>query len=457
MNHLDEKIKSKLYAIISKLFSNNYSLKVHQKIIDIAKQNLIEISYINNLLCLKIPEQNLESQFSFLELIRIKKEKNYFNSNLINKINFDCYEITDSLSNKFNNSNNNFLNSEDKKNTYEFNNTNNYLNVYNELKIQRISNLNIYSNEQKENLIYLNKLDEIDNQDYKFKNIEIDLNKIFEINKEKIVNDKIDSDLNKEELKLNTNKSYKLEIEKNNKSIIQEEEHKKFNNKDQYNPNLFKSNKYFKEYQEKIFQSISSLNSMITLLEKMILYKDNDLFYELLKRIKPSKINSLEDYQNKIENDIFNFSKGFIFQNYINNAIVMDPINNFPKKGFSILFSFKFEPLNEIAMEGKCDLFYLLESKILKNEKDIKDREDINNLNDKVNYNCFNHSMNDEEFNKSIKISCYILNGKIYLQDSIKLYKTNIDVIPGVSYVILIDQKESSGFVKKISKVFYFY
>ncbi len=208
-----------------------------------------------------------------------------------------------------------------------------------------------------------------------------------------------------------------------------------------------------KEIKENILLGTINLKCMIQLLEFMITFKDKAQ-QEIFKKINVNDRNSQNNYQNNFEPDIFDFYKGFIFQNYINNGIVLDPINNFPKKGYSILFSFKWEPFSERALENKCHLFYFLETKTNKNEKENKDKiENITNDPEKIKPNGFVFSMSNEEFHKNIKLGCCILNRKIFLYDANKFYNTNIEVIPGVSYVILIDQKESYGFVRKHSKV----
>jgi hypothetical protein len=451
MKHLNDENKTKIYNILSRLFSNNYSLKVHQKIIEIAKQNLIDISHINDISSLKFPEKDFESQFSFLKLIHFYKEQNNILYNSLKK-ETNILEINTSPEYKINLTNNKSMNSEDKNNNNIFNNLNNYLNVENELNIQRISTLNINLNERYENS-FLKESEDIEYQQHKFKNMEIDINKIFDIERNKMDKDEIHINPNEEEFILRINKTSE-NLPHINKEINNVEEEFGITDKIiKYNQKIFESFIHFKEYKENILQGLLCIQSMIQLLEYMITFKDTTLF-EMIDKKTSYNSNFCIDYNNKAESDIFSFNKGFIFQNYINNGIVLDPINNFPKKGYSILFSFKWEPLSQIALEKKCDLFHFLETKVMKNEKEKKDKADfLTNNAEKSNTNGFDFSLNNEEFNKSIKLGCYILNRKIHVLDSNKSYNTNIEVIPGVSYVLLLDQKESRGFVKKISKV----
>lgn len=403
-----------------------------------------------------MPDHEFESQFSFMNLIR-KPQKNYnlLTNAVRNEVN-NTSTVFESPYKKENFRNDQQIITEEKYNV--FNNMNNYLNDDNELNVQRISTLNINLNEKNENS-NLKESDDTEIKQHKFKNMEIDLNTILDIEKQNLTTEQLKSDINKvgeeEEFKLNNDNIHLIAIN-NKKETIKEEYSNSFKSNLNFDSKTLESNEYFKTYKENIMQNIITLQSKIQLIDHMITYKDKNQL-EIINKITPNDTEKFNEYQNKLESDLFNFSKGFIFQNYINSGILLDPINNFPKKGYSILFSFKWEPLSEIAVENRCDLFYLLETKVNRDEKENKDNSDNNNN----NFNKMNHNgsdfMNNDEFYKTLKLGCYIQNRKIFIHDASKSFNTNIEVIPGVSYVILIDQKESYGFVRKVSKVIFNY
>lgn len=199
------------------------------------------------------------------------------------------------------------------------------------------------------------------------------------------------------------------------------------------------------EYQDIISNNANNIKNMLEIINEMILYRDFNQA-ENLKYISKGDSNTYNEYTNKIISDPYYFKNGFLLQNYINNGLVLEAINNFPKKGYSILFSFKWEPLTQQAISKKCDLFYFYETKT-----EIKDNKANKNIK-----NTKNETSQSQPHNKNIRIGFYILNRKIHVADSSRTYETDIAVIPGMSYVVLLTQCESWGFVRKHSKVNFF-
>ena len=200
-----------------------------------------------------------------------------------------------------------------------------------------------------------------------------------------------------------------------------------------------------KEYSDLILYNIKNIKNVVELINELINFKDSYQI-ENIKKIFFGKQNIINDYNNKIMCDPNFFKNGFLFQNYLNNGIILDLINNFPKKGYTLLFSFKWEPLSENAINKKCDVFYFVEIK-----------ENYNNFNKNYfNGSSIKNNLEENRYSqdkKNIKIGFFILNRKIYIVDSNGSHDTNLEVIPGMSYVVLFSQNESSGFIKKKSKV----
>ncbi len=200
------------------------------------------------------------------------------------------------------------------------------------------------------------------------------------------------------------------------------------------------------KFKTTVINNIKNMENMLELLDNIITYKD---IYQLenLKKLAKNNLSIFNEYLNQFENNLFNFDKGFLFQNYTNNGIMLDAINNFPKKGYSILFSFKWEPLYEQAIDIKCNLFCFLENKII-NNKDTKKKQ--NNYQNQTKSDFY---IKKEDLNKNLKLGCFILNRKLCISDNEKILDTNIEIIPGVSYVLIIDQREPCLNIKRISKV----
>jgi hypothetical protein len=157
-----------------------------------------------------------------------------------------------------------------------------------------------------------------------------------------------------------------------------------------------------------------------------------------------------ENYsEDKLFLDPFYFKKGFLFQNYINNGILLDT-NNFPKKGYTVLFAFKWEPLSNKAINKKCDLFNFYGNKII--EKSMKNLNVIfPNEKDEFLTNSFID--NNKKIKENVKLGMFIENKKLHLISEKDTYNTNIEILPGLSYLIMIKQKEYNNLVKRGSKV----
>jgi len=101
----------------------------------------------------------------------------------------------------------------------------------------------------------------------------------------------------------------------------------------------------------------------------------------------------------------------------------------------------------EQAIDIKCNLFCFLENKII-NNKDTKKKQ--NNYQNQTKSDFY---IKKEDLNKNLKLGCFILNRKLCISDNEKILDTNIEIIPGVSYVLIIDQREPCLNIKRISKV----
>jgi len=435
IKEISEINKNKIYHIISKVYAKKYTIKVHQKIINIAKCCLNEMTNLQNILYLKNSDEDIKSQllnFQFKNILLTNINKIQINP-IKEDIEYD-FKNLEKVINRLNKEN-----FQGKNLNLEFNN----LKLDNDLdsNVQRISTLDIIFNTANETVVNsvllekenesLRKKDEINS----FSDIQSHIDS-FNSNSKKNSNLDENSFLIKSNLFLNNQMSTLKKCVDSFTSI---------NDKPKINEN--------EQYKKIILENVKNMQCMLELLENLITYKDQ-YQQENFKKIAKDDKNQFNEYLNKLDSDVFNFNRGFLFQNYINNGIILDSINNFPKKGYSIIFSFKWDPLYEQSLDKKCDLFYLLGIK--SNSKNSK--ESNNPFNTNFNENDLNKYTNKEEFLKYLKMGCYIFNRKIYISDPNNSLETNIEVIPGVSYVLIIEQKEPSGLVvKKNSKVSYIY
>jgi hypothetical protein len=375
---------------------------------------------------------------------------------------------------------------ENQNNLYSKKNSNNIMNNHNE---NNNDNNNINNNINNKNLIldksFIQKNDRNDfnNESYtneKEKNYysttvensnSLNLSKISKSQEKSIINEKLNLihiPIQNSNSFLNSSKKLKMDNIYNNNVVI-------------VNSCLENLNSSTEEdFSQQILDQITQIKYMLEIITKLITYKnvynidekdtkeglelkgkEKDQIIQIENENNSGNLNQIlvqsdinididENYSDdKLFLDPFYFKKGFLFQNYINNGIILDT-NNFPKKGYTVLFAFKWEPLSNKAIDKKCDLFYFYENKI--NEKSTKNLNTIY-LNEKDEI--FSNTNTDKlKKNKElVKLGMLIENKKLYLISEKDTYNTNIEILPGLSYLVMIKQKEYNSLIKKSSQV----
>jgi len=135
------------------------------------------------------------------------------------------------------------------------------------------------------------------------------------------------------------------------------------------------------------------------------------------------KICSLKEKENNLL-DPFKISNGFLLKSGMNSGITLSPIISFPKKGYSLVFSFKWLP-SASATDKRYNLISFVKDVEFKKDENIKD---------------------------FISLSVFIENQRLFIQIK-ELWNTEIIIQPNQSYLIAILQVEPGFFSRNKSKI----